>query len=63
MVLESPVHSLQTLPGSHYVLPLLKKCLDPDKFVRLRREAAIAIRKIDPEEYKRLCLPGTLVLP
>jgi hypothetical protein len=31
--------------------------------VRLRRRAALAIRKIDPQEAGRLHLPGILALP
>jgi len=50
-------------PPARSALPVLKTFLQPQRWVRLRRTVAIAIRKIDPEEYARLGLPGTLVLP
>jgi len=45
-------------PPARSALPVLKTFLQPQRWVRLRRTVAIAIRKIDPEEYARLGLPG-----
>jgi HEAT repeat protein len=44
-------------------LPLLTSMPNPDRFIGLRRAAAIAIRKIDPAEAAKLGLPGTLAIP
>ncbi|GEM_PF-2471032 len=48
-------------PEARSALPLLEDCLEKDPEQRLA--AAIAIRKIDPDEYTRLGLPGTLAIP
>jgi HEAT repeat protein len=48
-------------PEAETALPALKKFLAP--FVYGHREAAIAIRGIDPKEADRLNLPGLLALP
>jgi hypothetical protein len=50
-------------PDAKAGLPVLKTFVEPDRFIRLRRSAAIAIRKIDPAEAARLGLPGNLVVP
>ena len=44
-------------------LPELARMLSPDRFIGLRRAAAIAIRKIDPAEAAKLGLPGMLAIP
>ncbi len=46
-------------PDAKGAIPRLKAYMDNGPF----SQAAIAIRKIDPEEYARMGLPGTLVLP
>lgn len=50
-------------PEAKAALPTLTKFLNPDRFVRLRRAVAIAIRKIDPNEAAKLGLPGVLAVP
>ncbi len=47
-------------PAARRALPALEEHLDP--IDPLRRNAAIAIRKIDPEAAERLGLPGLLIL-
>lgn len=49
-------------PDAKAALPKLETYLDPPKDIRLRRKAAIAIRKIDPAEAARLGLPGVLAV-
>jgi len=44
-------------------LPLLMKFLDSNGTLILRRAAAVAIRKIDPDEAARLGLPALLAVP
>jgi len=44
-------------------LPQLTRMVSPDRFIGLRRAAAIAIRKIDPAEAANLGLPGMLAVP
>jgi HEAT repeat protein len=48
-------------PDAKAALPALEKCLAP--YAYPHREAAIAIRRIDPKEADRLNLPGLLALP
>lgn len=50
-------------PDAKASLATLKTFLAPDTFIKLRQAAAIAIRKIDPDEAAKLGLPGTLLLP
>ena len=50
-------------PEAKPALPTLKKFLQPRCFIRLRRESAIAFRKIDPQEAAKLGLPGVLLVP
>jgi HEAT repeat protein len=50
-------------PEAKAALPKLETYLAPDKWIALRRKAAIAIQKIDPAEANRLGLPGTLAVP
>jgi len=44
-------------------LPKLALLVGPEKWIGLRRAAAIAIRKINSEEAKKLSLPGMLAVP
>ena len=48
-------------PDAKAALPALEKFLAPHAYGQ--REAAIAIRMIDPKEAERLNLPGSLALP
>ncbi len=48
-------------PEARSALPKLAALVGPDN--GLRRAAAIAIRKIDPQEAERLNLPGVLAVP
>jgi len=50
-------------PPAKAALPYLEKILDSDQDINLRRMAAIAIKRIDPQEAARLRLPGFLALP
>jgi HEAT repeat protein len=50
-------------PDARAALPVLAPLAGPEKGIPLRRAAAIAIRKIAPEEADRLNLPGILALP
>jgi HEAT repeat protein len=50
-------------PDAQEALPKLALLVGPEKWSGLRRAAAIAIRKIDPQEAKRLNLPGILAVP
>jgi HEAT repeat protein len=50
-------------PPAKAALPYLEKILDSDQDIHFRRMAAIAIRKIDPQEAAKLHLPGILALP
>jgi HEAT repeat protein len=44
-------------------LPLLESILNSESDLAIRRMAAIAIRKIDPQEAAKLHVPGFLALP
>jgi HEAT repeat protein len=52
-------------PDAREALPKLALLVGPEQWrsIGLRRAAAIAIQKIDPEEAKRLNLPGILAVP
>ncbi len=50
-------------PSARAALPYLERNANSDDDIRLRRAAAIAIRKIDAEEATRLHLPGILARP
>jgi len=48
-------------PPARMALPLLERELAPNSY--FRHAAAIAIRRIDPDEARRIGLPGLLALP
>jgi hypothetical protein len=50
-------------PEARPALPGLTHLIGPEKWIGLRRSAAIAIRKIAPEEAEKLNLPGVLAVP
>ena len=50
-------------PPARQALPYLEQILESDPEIMCRRMAAIAIRKIDPQEAARLRLPGLLAVP
>jgi HEAT repeat protein len=50
-------------PAAKPALPYLKEIFNTHEDAFLRRSAAIAIRKIDPQEAAQLHLPGILALP
>jgi hypothetical protein len=50
-------------PAAKPALPYLEQIVDSDPEIIYRRMAAIAIRKIDPQEAAKLHLPGILALP
>jgi HEAT repeat protein len=50
-------------PAAKAALPYLERIAESDQEIMYRRMAAIAIRKIDPQEAARRQLPGILALP
>jgi len=50
-------------PSGKAALPCLERIVNTHNDIRQRRAAAIAIRKIDPQQAARLHLPGILALP
>jgi HEAT repeat protein len=50
-------------PEAKAALPQLTRLVGLGNWIRLRRTAAIAIRKIDADEAAKLGLPGLLVIP
>ena len=50
-------------PSARAALPYLERIVNSHYDIRMRRAAAIAMRKIDPQEAARLHLPGILALP
>ena len=50
-------------PPAKAALPYLQKILDSDQDIYIRRKAAIAIKKIDPQLADKLQVPGILAMP